>query len=50
MRENRNAYRILTEKPGGKRPQGRLLYKWKKNVKMDFKEIEWGGFDWIDLV
>jgi hypothetical protein len=48
--ETRNAYRILVGKPEGKRPQGRPRHRWVDNIKMDLKEIGWGGMDWIDLV
>jgi hypothetical protein len=37
-------------KPEGKRPLGRPRRRWKNNIKMDFREIGWGGVDWIDLV
>jgi hypothetical protein len=47
--EKRNAYRILVGKPEGKRPLGRPRRKWVSNIKMDFREIEWEGLDWIDL-
>jgi hypothetical protein len=33
----------------GKRPLGRPRHRWVDNIKMDFREIEWGGMDWIDL-
>jgi hypothetical protein len=33
----------------GKRPLGRQRRKWVDNNKMDLREIEWGGMDWIDL-
>jgi hypothetical protein len=36
-------------KPEGKRPQGRSRRKWVDNFKMDLREIEWYGMDWIDL-
>jgi hypothetical protein len=45
----RNAHRILVRKPEGKRPLGRPRRSWVDNIKMDFREIEWFGIDWIDL-
>jgi hypothetical protein len=45
----RNAYRILVAKPERKRPLGRPRGRWENNIKMDFREIGWGGMDWIDL-
>jgi hypothetical protein len=45
----RNAYRILVGKLEGKRPLGRPRRKWVANIKIDLKEIGWGGTDWIDL-
>jgi hypothetical protein len=44
-----NAYRILVGKPEGKRPLGRPRRRWVDNIKMDLREIGWGGVDWIDL-
>jgi hypothetical protein len=44
-----NTYRILVGKPEGKRPLGSPRLRWMDNVKMDLREIEWGGMDWIDL-
>jgi hypothetical protein len=35
--------------PEGKRPLGRSRRRWLDNVKMDLREIGWGGTDWIDL-
>jgi hypothetical protein len=45
----RNAYRILVEKPEGKRPLERLRYRWKDNIKTDLRGIGGGGMDWTDL-
>jgi hypothetical protein len=45
----RNAYRILVGKSAGMRQLGRPKRRWEDNIKMDFREIGWGGMDWIDL-
>jgi hypothetical protein len=45
----RNANRILVGKLEGKRPLGRPRRRWMDNIKMDLREIEWYGMDWIDL-
>jgi hypothetical protein len=45
----RNAYRILVVKPEGNRPLGRPTRGSVDNIKMDLREMEWGGMDWIDL-
>jgi hypothetical protein len=49
MGEKRTAYRILVVKPEGKGPLGRLKLKWADNIKIDLREIESGGMDWIGL-
>jgi hypothetical protein len=49
MEEKRNAYRTLLEKPDGKIPQLRPRCEWEDNIKMDLREIGWGGMDWTDL-
>jgi hypothetical protein len=36
-------------KPEGKRPLGRLRRRWEDNIRMDLREIGWGGMDWIDV-
>jgi hypothetical protein len=49
MGETRNACKILMGKAEGKRPPGRPTHRWEDNIKMNLKEIRWGGVDWIDL-
>jgi hypothetical protein len=46
----RNPYRTLVGKPKEKRPLGNPRRRWVDNIKMDLREIRWGGMDWIDLV
>jgi hypothetical protein len=36
-------------KPEGKRPLGISRRRWVDNIKMDLRDIDWGGMDWIDL-
>jgi hypothetical protein len=36
-------------KPEGKRPLERPRRRWIDNIKMDLKEIVWGGVDWIAM-
>jgi hypothetical protein len=47
--EKRSAYRVLVGKPEGKRPLGRPRRRWEDNIRIDFRELGWGGMDWIDL-
>jgi hypothetical protein len=47
--EKKNGYRILVEKPEGKRPLGRPRCRWVDNIRMDLTEVGWGGMDWLDL-
>jgi hypothetical protein len=49
MGKKLNAYRILVGKPEGKRTLGRPRRTWEDNIRMDLREIGWGGMDWIDL-
>jgi hypothetical protein len=36
-------------KPEGKIPVGRPIRRWVDDIKIDLREIEWDGEDWIDL-
>jgi hypothetical protein len=47
--EEANAYSILAGKPEGKSPLGRPRCKWVDIIKMDHRELGWGGMDWLDL-
>jgi hypothetical protein len=50
MGEGRNVYRFSVVKPEGKRPLRRLRCRWKDVLKMDLREICWGGdVEWIYL-
>jgi hypothetical protein len=49
IEKKRNTYRILVGKPEGKRPIVRLRRRWVGNIVIDFREIGWGGMDWINL-
>jgi hypothetical protein len=49
MRMKRNTYGILTEKSEGTRPIRRQRRRWVDNIKMDLREIGWGGMNWSDL-
>jgi hypothetical protein len=48
-RAKRNACRILAGKQAGKIPLGRPRRWCVDNIKLDLREIGWGGVDWIDL-
>ena len=37
----KGAYRVLVEKPEGKRPLGTPSSRWEDNIKMDLQEVEW---------
>jgi hypothetical protein len=40
-----NAYRMLVGKSEGGRSLGRQRRRWVNNIKMDHREIGWGGMD-----
>jgi hypothetical protein len=49
MGERIGAYSALVGKPEGRRPLGRPRRRWEDNIKMDLREVGWGGIDWINL-
>jgi hypothetical protein len=49
MGEGRGVYRVLVGRPKGKRPLGRPWHRWEDNIKMDLREIEIDGTNWIQL-
>jgi hypothetical protein len=49
MGEKRNVYRLLVEKPDGKRPLGRPRRRWIDNIKMDLLEVAVNVVDCIGL-
>ena len=49
MDEERGVYRVLVEKPEGKRPLGRPRRRWVDNIRMNLQEVGCGYVDWIGL-
>jgi hypothetical protein len=47
--KKKNAYKISVGKPEGKRPVGRTRRRWVDYIRMDLRDIEWDGVDWIDV-
>jgi hypothetical protein len=49
MGEERKVYKVLVEKPEGKRPLGKPRRRWEDGVRMDLRETGLGRVDWIRL-
>jgi hypothetical protein len=49
LEEKRNAFRLLVEKPEGKRPLRRPRHRWVDNIRLDLGEVGWGDVDSIGL-
>jgi hypothetical protein len=47
MNEKLDTFWILVGKPKGNRPLGIPRHMWLDNIKMDHREVGWGGIDWI---
>jgi len=51
--KSRGAYRVLVEKPEGKRSLGRRRRRWEDDMKVDLKEVvwwAWTGLIWFRVV
>jgi len=50
--ERRGVYRVLMEKPEGKRAPVRPRHRWEDNIKMDIQEVgcrAWIGSHWLRI-
>jgi hypothetical protein len=49
MGDERKLYEVLVGNPVGKIPLGRPRLRWEDGIRMDLREIGFGGVDWIRL-
>jgi len=49
MGEGSGVYRVLVEKPEGRRALGRPRRRWVDNIRLDLQEVGCGYMDWIGL-
>jgi hypothetical protein len=49
MGEDRGVYRVLVEKPEGKRPIGRPRRRWEDNITTDLQKVGGGRGEWMEL-
>jgi hypothetical protein len=49
MGDERNVYKILVGKPGGKRLLGRPRRRCEDGIRMDLRAGVWIGFDWLRI-
>jgi hypothetical protein len=47
--ERKKVYKVLVERPEGKRPLGRPRHRWEDGIRMHVREIGLRGVDWIQL-
>jgi len=40
----------MVVKRQGKTPFGRTRRRWEDNIRMDLREMDWEGVDWMHLV
>ena len=43
MGDRRSVYRVLVERPEGRKPFGRPRCRWEDNIKMHVQEMGWGA-------
>ena len=48
MEEGRSPFKILSGKPTGKRPLGRLRRRWEDNIRMVLEEICINAGNWVN--
>jgi len=46
--DKRGTYRVLVERPEGKKPLGRSNRRWEDNIEMDYKEAGWRDIYGVD--
>jgi hypothetical protein len=49
MGKGRGVYRVLVGMSEGTRPLGRPRRRWEDNIKMDLRDVEMDGANWIRL-
>jgi hypothetical protein len=47
--EGKGVYRVLVEKPDGKRPLGRPRRRWEDNIKAAVQVGVWTGLSWLRI-
>jgi hypothetical protein len=47
--EKRNVFKFMVGKLQVNRPLRRPRCRWEDSIKMDLREVGWGGMDWINL-
>ena len=45
---SQNVFKIITVKPTGERPLGRLRRRWEDNIRMGLDEISINADNWVD--
>jgi hypothetical protein len=47
--ERRGVYRVLLEKPEGRKPFGRTTRRWQDNIKIDLQEVARTASIWVRI-